>query len=63
MPTLILEDADLEHWIEGLDIEIRGRGSDDRWPRAQSRPLDAGWFLDEEERNLYRRALLALLDR
>ncbi|MFQ5791072.1 MAG: hypothetical protein ACE5JI_11430 [Acidobacteriota bacterium] len=63
MPTLILEDSELESLRSQVpDVEVVRAGSDDRWPSRTSRPVNEHWFFDEEERRAYLCSLLALLD-
>jgi hypothetical protein len=61
MPTLIVEELDIERWSDEFDRELYGLGSDDRSFRRNSKPVSSEWFLDEAELRAYQNALVSLL--
>lgn len=61
MPTLILEEIDIEQWSDGFDEKVYGLGSDDRSFRRNSKPVSSEWFLNETELRAYHNALISLL--
>ena len=61
MPTLILEDIDIEQWSDGFEEKLYSLGSDDRSFRRNSKSVSAEWFLDEAELHAYQNALISLL--